>query len=162
LHCFEKARYPISAVIIWAVLFLLPSQAFAIQYHDSSEGIIVHQIGHLFFLASMVVLLFTVRGKALARKKGWRCIQYAALLFIFWNLNTLAGHFLDNQIHIVDMTPISFLQVEIASKSNSSLLNWGYYLLKLDHLLCVPAMYFLYKGVSLLVENQQPETDQQP
>lgn len=36
---------------------LIPADAFATQRHLSTEGIITHQIGHLFFLFSMVVLI---------------------------------------------------------------------------------------------------------
>ena len=37
-----------------AAILLLPAQAWAIQLHLTSEGIITHQMGHLFFLVSKI------------------------------------------------------------------------------------------------------------
>ena len=120
----------------------------ATQLHAHSEGIIVHQIGHLFFLLSMVVLIFFITGKGLDRQKGWRRIQISAFLFILWNFDALAAHFLDNQLNIIQIEPLSFFKMALVSKTDSIFVSTLYYLLKLDHLLCVPAMLFLYLGLS--------------
>lgn len=127
----------------------------AIQLHASGGGIITHQIGHLFFLFSMVVLIFTIRGKGLEKVKGWRLIQYAAFFFVLWNLDALAAHFLDNQIQVVKTTTLSVSSILIETTADSNALVWFYYALKLDHLLCVPAMFFLYSGLSNLLKDQQ-------
>ncbi len=140
------------------IFILQPFNAYAIQLHASSEGIITHQIGHMFFLFSMVVLIFTITGKGLDRQKGWRRIQYSAFFFILWNLDTITAHFFDNQIHAVQIENISFEKIRVVTNNNSSALAWIYYSLKLDHLLCVPAMLFLYKGLSRLVKDQQQIT----
>ncbi|WP_291463434.1 hypothetical protein [Desulfobacula sp.] len=136
-------------------LILLPIDGYAIQLHASSEGIITHQVGHLFFLFSMVALIFTVTGKGLDQQKGWRLIQYSAFFFILWNLDAITAHFFDNQIHAVTIETISIGKMRIITNNDSSLLAWFYYVLKLDHLLCVPAMLFLYKGLSSLVDDQR-------
>ncbi len=138
-----------------AGLILLPINGYATQLHASSEGIITHQVGHLFFLFSMVTLIFTITGKGLDQQKGWRLIQYSAFFFILWNLDTITAHFFDNQILAVKIENISILKMKIVTNNNSSLLAWFYYLLKLDHLLCVPAMLFFYKGLSSLVNDQR-------
>jgi len=138
-----------------AGLVFLPLNVYATQLHASSEGIITHQIGHLFFLFSMVALIFTITDKGLDRQKGWRLIQYSAFFFILWNLDAITAHFFDNQIHAVKIENISFGKMRIITNNDSSLLAWFYYVLKLDHLLCVPAMLFLYKGLSNLVEDQK-------
>lgn len=142
-------------VLVTAGLLLLPFPAVATQLHASSEGIITHQVGHLFFLFSMVALLFTITGKGLNTQKGWRLIQYSAFFFILWNLDALTAHFLDNQIYAVTIENISLGQIRVNVQNGSSFLAGVYYLLKLDHLLCVPAMLFLYKGLSHLVTKQQ-------
>lgn len=141
--------------IIAALVAVLPETAWATQMHQGVEGIIVHQMGHLFFLLSMVVLIFTITGRGLTRLKGWRRIQYAALFFIFWNLDALAAHFLDNQIRTVSIENLSLWKMAIVTRSDSSLLAVVYYLLKLDHLLCVPAMAFLYLGLDSLLGAQK-------
>ena len=139
--------------LVAAGLVFLPLDAYATQLHTSSEGIITQQIGHLFFLLSMVALIFTITGKSLDRQKGWRFIQYSAFFFILWNLDVIAAHFFDNQIHAVKIENLSLGQIRVVSQSE--LLAWVYYVLKLDHLLCVPAMLFLYGGLSNIVDEQR-------
>lgn len=157
----KKKLYSIQLILkslkmmVAAGLILLPLDAYATQLHASSEGIITHQIGHLFFLFSMVVLIFTISGKGLANQKGWRLIQYSAFLFILWNIGVITAHLLDNQIHVVTMENISLGQTRVNARNGSAILAWFYYILKLDHLLCVPAMVFFFQGLSNLVNGQR-------
>ena len=137
----------------------LPAPAFAIQLHTGNAGIIAHQIGHLFFLFSIVALMFTINSQGLIRQKGWRLIQLAALFFIFWNLDTLAAHFLDNQIKVVRIETLSMTRMAIVTQSGSQLLAVIYYLLKMDHLWCVPAMVFLLMGLNSLLKDQRQRFD---
>jgi len=149
-------------LIVIAAVFLLPEMGYATQLHQNSEGIIIHQMGHLFFLFSMVALIFTITGKGLHTQKGWRLIQYSALVFILWNLDVIAAHFLDNQINAVGIEIVSFGKMKIVSATDSVALTLFYYFLKLDHLLCVPAMVFFYKGLSALVNEQQRKGGEEP
>ena len=142
-------------VIAITALILLPLDVYATQIHTSSEGIITHQVGHLFFLFSMGVLILTIIGKGLNKQKGWRMIQYSAFFFILWNIDAVIAHFLDNQVHAIKIENISLTQIKLVSQNDSSVLPWLYYTLKLDHLLCVPAMLFLFKGLSNLVDDQR-------
>lgn len=157
----KKLLHKLKFQIKWGtpvlVLFLLawPAAGLATQLHANSEGIITHQVGHLFFLFSMVALFFTITGKELESQKGWRMIQYAAFFFVLWNLDAVAAHFLDNQVQAVKIVNIAPDRIKIVTDNNSLALAWIYYILKLDHLLCVPAMYFLYRGLSLLVKEQR-------
>ncbi|OGR33120.1 MAG: hypothetical protein A3J80_11025, partial [Desulfobacula sp. RIFOXYB2_FULL_45_6] len=111
--------------------------------------------GHIFFLISMVALIFTVSGKGLDKQKGWRLIQYSAFLFILWNLDAVFGHFLDNQIQVIKLENISFSRMRMLVHEDSQILYWVYYALKLDHLLSVPAMLLFFMGLSALVKEQQ-------
>jgi hypothetical protein len=138
-----------------AAILLLPGPAQAIQLHLTSEGIITHQMGHIFFLVSMVALIFTLSGKGLDKQKGWRLIQYSAFFFILWNLDAVLGHFLDNQIHVVKIENLSFSRMRMEVHNDSTALYWVYYALKLDHLLAVPAMLLFFRGLSTLVKEQQ-------
>ncbi len=151
-------------ILVVAGVILFPGHAHAIQLHLTSEGIITHQMGHLFFLVSMVALIFTLSGKGLDKQKGWRLIQYSAFFFILWNLDAILGHFLDNQIHAVKIENLSFSRMRMEVHNDSSLLYWLYYLLKLDHLLAVPAMLLFYGGLSSLVREQRnlPEKKETP
>ena len=147
--------YKKKLAMITASWILLPVDAFAIQLHASTEGIITHQMGHLFFLFSMVVLIITITDKGLNTQKGWRFIQYSAFLFVLWNLDVVTAHFFDNQIHAVKIENLTIGQIRLVTNNDSSVLAWLYYVLKLDHLLCVPAMLFLFRGVSSLVNEQK-------
>jgi len=145
---------PIAAAAAGFIL-MMPSDAAAIQLHLTSEGIITHQMGHLFFLISMVVLIFMLSGKGLDKQKGWRLIQYSAFFFILWNMDAFFGHFLDNQIQVIKLETLSFSQMRMTVHNDSPLLYWIYYLLRLDHLLAVPAMLLFFLGLSSLVKEQQ-------
>jgi hypothetical protein len=155
----QKKKFNIQLILkslqamVAAGLILIPLDAYATQLHASSEGIITHQMGHLFFLFSMVALIFTITGKSLDKQKGWRFIQYSAFFFILWNLDAIAAHFFDNQIYAVKIENLSLGQIRVVSQSE--FLAWVYYVLKLDHLLCVPAMLFLYGGLSNIVDEQR-------
>ncbi|MCP4161978.1 MAG: hypothetical protein GY760_18045 [Deltaproteobacteria bacterium] len=149
---FKKKYRAVLAVIL---ILLCPFDLLATQMHSSSEGIITHQIGHIFFLFSMLTLIFTIKGKKLNTQRGWQSIQYSAFFFILWNLNVITTHFLDNQIYAVKLETISFGTLKVFTKTGSPLLTWLYYLMKLDHLLSIPAMIFLYKGLSNLLSEQR-------
>ena len=139
-------------ILIVIVLLMGPGSAMATQAHGEPEGIYAHQLSHLFFMVSMMIFIYWVRQKKLVRHKGWRFIQYAALFFILWNLNVVVVHFLDEQSLILSVEKINTLQVRIVS-------NWGkwvemyYYVGKMDHLLCVPALIFLFAGLKQLFIN---------
>ncbi|WP_020589926.1 hypothetical protein [Desulfobacter curvatus] len=142
-------------MVLAYLILALPENLYALQFHSASEGIITHQIGHLFFLFSMVVLMFIISGKGLAIHKGWRLIQLSAFFFILWNGCAIVAHFLDNQIYAVSVEQLTKGYAKIRVQNNSSLLGWVYYGLKLDHLLCVPAMLLMYRGLSCLVDEQK-------
>ena len=148
--------------LLGALVLIFPGNAYALQLHSGSEGIITHQIGHLFFLFSMVVLIFIISGKGLDIQKGWRLIQFSAFLFILWNGCAIAAHFLDNQIYAVSVERLAHGYARIRTQNNSGLLGWTYYGLKLDHLLCVPAMFLMYRGLSCLVDEQRAGKEEDP
>jgi len=130
----------------------------------------------------MVVLYFTIKGKSLDSEKGWKFIQISALLFVLWNLDALIVHFLDNQIELISPVPLSIcdIKIEVANNSipingdiitsdnttiagsiltndtmsinNNMFLIWLYYFLRLDHLLSVPGMIFLWRGLNLIIK----------
>lgn len=137
--------------VFLAIVFLIPESACATQMHSASEGVIVHQIGHLFFLISMVILYLTIQGKSLHLEKGWRFIQLSAFLFVLWNLDALLVHFFDNQIHIISPEVLSILDIRIDAMNNSKALAWAYYFLRLDHLFSFPAMILFWRGLTLII-----------
>lgn len=130
------------------VSLIFPAQTFATQGHIDPEGLYVHQLSHLFFVISMGIIIYGLRFRKLIHKKGWQYIQYAALLFIMWTLDAFFVHLLDEQMKWVQVSRIDPWHIRI--ESVSPILSYFYSMIKLDHLLCVPAMIFLYLGLKEL------------
>lgn len=140
----------ITGIFIKNILFD-PAFAFATQSHSDPEGLYVHQFSHLFFVFSMGILIFWLRLRNLIHEKGWRYIQYSAFLFIFWTIDAFTVHFLDEQYKWIQVTRLDLWNIKIDAQF--SFISWLYYIVKLDHILCVPAMIFLYLGLKKLSEN---------
>jgi hypothetical protein len=99
----------------------------------------------------MGLLIYWLRTRRLVVQAGWRLIQYAALFFMLWNLDAFTVHFLEEQASFLSISQfrLGFIRIEAP-------VGWGwlgivYYAAKLDHLLCVPAMLFLFLGLRRLM-----------
>jgi len=134
---------------------LLAEPAFATQAHSAPEGLYAHQLAHIFFIVSMGVLIYWLRERQLVRSVGWRYIQYAALFFILWNVDAFLVHLLEEQLAVVEIQRISLWHIHLTVASRSKPLVWLYYAAKLDHLLCVPALLFLYFGLRRLLKETE-------
>ena len=150
-----KSKIPTSIlfVIAWTIPFFHAGSALATQTHGQPEGLYVHQMAHVFFIISMGILEFWLRQRNLVKEPGWKYIQIAAVLFILWNLFALTAHFLDEQTEILQITKINLWQVKVIAAEGYHKLVYVYYLVKLDHLLCVPAMICLYLGLKILLRH---------
>jgi hypothetical protein len=133
--------------------WMVPIAALAVQEHGAPEGLYTHQGAHLFFIASLGLLIYWLRQRQLVREAGWRFIQYAALFFILWNIDAFTAHQLDEQLHLVDIQSAGGWMVRIDAGEFPPALALLYYAAKLDHLLCVPAMLFLYFGLRRLLKD---------
>ena len=143
---------------MFAIILLqlgLPPTALATQGHGGIEGVYAHQLAHLFFVISMGVLIYWLRIRKLVRLSGWRLIQYSALFFIIWNLNAMLVHALDDQFRIIQVQRIGAWSLLLSDPFEHNGLKVIYYLAKLDHLLCVPAMGLLYLGLKRLLSEQR-------
>ncbi|MFO7839045.1 MAG: hypothetical protein R6X08_06075 [Desulfosalsimonadaceae bacterium] len=131
--------------------------AAATQTHGPPEGLYVHQFSHLFFIVAMAILIYWLRSRRLVQETGWRHIQFAALFFLLWSLDAFFVHILDEQILLVKATRAGPWRIHLSLPEGYSWLAFVYYPLKLDHLLCVPGLFFLYTGVRrLFVDKQIP------
>jgi hypothetical protein len=148
---------------LWCLIltFFLPftKAAMATQAHGDPEGIYVHQLAHLFFMLSMVILIYWLRQRKLIRQTGWKYIQYAAFFLILWNANVVLVHFFDEQAMLIKVENINTWQIRVSS----SIGKWAeitYYVAKMDHLICVPALLFLFLGLKKLgVETKKSPED---
>jgi hypothetical protein len=123
----------------------------ALQMHPPSEGPLVHQITHFLFAFSMGILIFWLRQRALVQKPAWRNIQYSALFLIIWNINDMIVHYLDDSVALFQTVGIGAWHGWILPMQASDWLTVFYYLGKMDHLFCVPAIIFLYIGLKQLL-----------
>ncbi len=137
------------------LLILTPNPVLATQGHGGIEGVYAHQIAHLFFIISMGGLIYWLRQRGLVREKGWRLIQLSAFFFILWNLDAFLVHLLDDQMKMIQVKRIGSLNIRITDLYDSNALKNLYYFAKLDHLLCVPAIIFLYLGLRRLLKDQK-------
>jgi len=150
-------RYRQKTWLIGAML-LIAEPAFATQAHSAPEGLYAHQLAHIFFIISMGVLIYWLRARQLVQSSGWRYIQYAALFFILWNLDAFTVHLLEEQLAVIDIHRINLWQINITANNHSNALLWLYYFAKFDHLLCVPALLFLYFGLRRLLKKTETST----
>lgn len=149
----SKRRSPATLLTLWMLAMLFfPNLALATQGHGGIEGVYAHQIAHVFFLISMGVLIYWLRQRGLVRESGWRYIQYAAFFLILWNIDTIFVHALDDQFGIITTERIGPWRIKISNPAGDSTLNLIYFLAKLDHLLCVPAIICLYIGLRRLLQ----------
>ena len=145
----NSAVYLIS-IIAW--FWLVPGNVLATQGHGGVEGVYAHQFAHIFFIVSMGILIYWLRERKLVRETGWRFIQYSALFFILWNIDTIIVHALDDQFGIIQTQRVGTWQIRIDDANSHNVIKLFYYFAKLDHLLCVPALVLLYLGLKRLKE----------
>jgi hypothetical protein len=150
-------RLPWRRLAVAFGLVLHPLPALALQSHGGLEGLYVHQLAHVFFAFSMGLLIFWLRKRRLTASVSWRYIQYAALFLIAWNVDTITSHWLLEQSGLIDVEFIAPIHIHITTAEGWRWVSEIYYLTKLDHLLCVPALVFLFLGLRRLVNSSQPE-----
>ncbi len=130
---------PVSAFVC---CLLLPQAAMALQTHSQPEGIYVHQMAHILYVAALGYLYWDTQRSAFS-DRGWTYLRIFCVLTIFWNVLALVGHAATQNMHSDDFaTTHGYL----LSKINTpiTLIKIVYYAAKLDHLLMVPAMFFLF------------------
>jgi hypothetical protein len=141
---------------IFVMMLAGATPVWATQTHGEPEGLFVHQLAHLFFIISMGLLIYWLRRRNLVQQKAWRFIQYGAMLFILWNIDTFCVHLLDEQVDMIRIRQLDAWHLQIDTAAWYGLI---YYIARLDHLLCVPAMLCLYLGLKRLYhENQSTST----
>jgi len=142
-----------------ASIAAVPGAALATQAHGDPEGLYGHQLSHLFLAFSMGLLIFWLRRRNLARTDGWRFIQYSAALFILWTLDAFTVHLMDEQYPIIRVTRLEHWTIRIDAFPDAAWIKILYYVVKLDHLLCVPALFMLYSGLKRLLTKPAADGD---
>jgi hypothetical protein len=142
----------------FVLMCILPDLALATQAHSDPEGLYVHQFAHAFFIVSLGIFIYWLRFRDLVKETGWRYIQYAALFLILWNLDATIAHLLDEQLNIIEVERVGTWHIKITSADNTVFTIVLYYLVKLDHLLCVPALLFFSAGIRQFLKDTPSPT----
>lgn len=146
-----------SAILLNAWM-LAPGNVFATQRHGGMEGLYAHQLAHLFFTGAMALLIFWLRAKRLEANTGWRFIQLAALFFILWNMDAFLVHYLEARPDLIRIFSPNPWRIALETPPGNEWLAFIYYAAKLDHLLSVPAMIFLFLGLRRLYRQSSPSS----
>jgi len=135
-------KYFILPCIVLICCMLLPEQSMALQTHSEPEGIYVHQMAHVLYMAALGYLFWDTKRSTFAGQ-GWIYLRIFCVLTILWNFLALIGHASSSHLRPEDFTHVNGY---LFSKVNMPLtfVKVIYYAAKLDHLLAVPAMLFLY------------------
>ncbi len=132
----NRPWFPAFALLACQIFF--PDIVMAFQAHGPKEGLCVHQLGHVCFLAAMIWLYFMIRNSSFWQKKCWRSFAYGCAMLALWNVVAFTGHIL-SLYRVNNFSP--------GLQQGPNALFWIWYACKLDHLICVPAMYFFYRGL---------------
>lgn len=138
----KRSTAGITAFTPLLLITLFSGDAWALQTHDGIEGIVVHQLAHIQYLGALGYLLWDIRRSAFSGI-GWLYLQRFCWLMMLWNGLAFVGHFAqvalpyeaisteDGYLYALLLLPFSFGK-------------WIYYITALDHLLCTPALFFLF------------------
>ncbi len=143
----------VTALIVLSVLFI-PGLAWAFQSHPAPEGLYAHQLAHVFFIVAMGILAYWLQVNEFVRQRGWRLIQISCVLFIVWNVQAIVGHWVEERVaaDAVIGEPDWTQRIIL----NTAMMRL-YYVLKLDHFVCVPAMICLLLGIRSLYQGALKE-----
>jgi hypothetical protein len=137
-----------TVVLLGGLFFTLPANpapAYALQTHGALEGLFAHQGAHLFLTVSLLIFLVNIQRSRLKADKAWRLLFRGTLLLALWNIWAFFGH-------VAEVFTPEAVFVLLPGQQIPSLLvrSWrevAFYVLKMDHLLCLPALLFFYMGL---------------
>lgn len=138
---FRKMKM-IFCLFLLTVFLIFPIQAQALQSHTAPEGLYVHQLAHIFFIAALCYLFWDIRRSSFPNR-GWRFLQIFCIFMVLWNFVAFTGHFFGTSVETPDIVKESgYLSAKIIGPITATKLI--YYFTRLDHLFSVPAMICLY------------------
>ncbi len=148
----KKTTFPLRLLSISLLSqLILAEPALAIQSHGPPEGIYVHLISHVLFGLAMLGFAFRIRVSHLQARKSWRLMALGALLLAFWNVWAFIAHILATRIPASDfITNAQGVKRWVVLHTPIDIL---YYIFKMDHLLCVPAILYIYLSLRRMNNN---------
>lgn len=155
-YCIQAAVWGMLSLIL---LLSVPDAAWALQSHGPPEGLYVHQMAHVFFIGALGYLFWDIRRTSFSGL-GWVYLQVFCVLMIAWNILALTGHAAGLLLSPEDFVSRNGLVAThlVGEVTAAKVL---YFLGKLDHLLCVPALLFLFLGLRSFYRNLETSDDQE-
>jgi len=146
LQTIRSAAGPFTCLLL--VFLLLPDPAWALQSHGPPEGIYTHQMAHVFFFVSLLYL-YRDLGHSSIEEQGWRYLRWFCLLMISWNIVAFIGHAVTFHLASENIADAgSFFHSRLLGPMDATKIL--FYITRFDHLLVVPALFFLYLGLRSL------------
>jgi len=127
------------ACIATAIVTLSANQALALQPHEGLEGMITHEVGHLFFIVGVVYLLVRSRSRRWIGP-GWKEFKLFLWFVLAWNAVAFAGHWIELYIPPEQFIKSGGNTTDFVVTGFADIL---YYVSVLDHLVLLPASIFL-------------------
>ena len=141
-------RGGVLAACIACCAVLLPDSAWALQSHGSPEGLYVHQMAHIHFILALGYLYWDIRRSSFSGK-GWCYLMTFCVLMLCWNIVAFVGHVVAGYVDADTITSVGgYLRDRIQGPYD--LQKVIFYIAKFDHILAVPALFFLYLGMRTL------------
>ena len=144
-------------VVASLFVFVSTETAFALQTHSAPEGLYAHQLAHLFFILCMGSFAYRIHRTRLHRHRGWIFFALGGILLMSWNLWAFTGH-----VITLFISKENFILPEGHLVPLLHITSWKeilYYVLKLDHLLSVPALVCFYLGLKSMLTMFPQESD---
>lgn len=127
------------AIAVFVALCCQVSPAWAAQEHGSSEGMVVHQIGHVLFIIGMLYPLYRINLQK-PKEPGWNYFKGFLWAVCLWNLVAFVTHWLGDNIspdqYLREGGAITGLRIDSAT-------DLIYYLCMLEHLVLAPSLLLL-------------------
>ncbi len=140
------------------IFFAWPDKAWALQTHGAPEGLYVHQMAHILFIMALSYLLWDIRRSSFT-SKGWRYLQVFCVLMIIWNIMAFVGHATGVSIREENVsTALGYFHARLLGPISGR--EIVYYIAKFDHVIAVPALFFLFAGLKALYKSVEKQSGQ--
>jgi hypothetical protein len=151
-HCLPL---PFVCILTTVFVILHPSLSWALQTHDAPEGLFVHQMSHILFMVSLLYLAWDIHRNEFSGR-GWRYLQLFCLFMAFWNVIAFTGHSIAVHLSKGDFfTESTYFYTRIYGPFSVAKIT--FYLAKLDHLVSVPALVFLFLALRTFYHSIETE-----
>jgi len=153
----KHSFYPLALLTITVPLLLQAGEAWALQPHGGGEGLYIHQMAHVFFMATLTYLYLHTRRTQDPFSKGWRYLRLFCVLFFFWNLMAIIGH--ETALHLShdDFINPGTWGERLAPPLDA--LKIVHYISRMDHFLTVPALLALFFSLRSFYHEAREEAE---